>query len=176
MSLSRNSNMNEESFMKKKRMYIRNVRTGLIIFLVVTVAGLFAGCAPSGNYGTLQRSRELDQKFLNYEVLPDYNYFISGVYDKPTAILGIHKDYQLVSDLWEPVQISTAELEKFIQGIDPESYRGTIGYYAAYILDPDGKTVGIWYSIQNTTTVKFLGGNKIEVFTPIPIPPGGRMR
>ena len=162
--------------MKKKRIHIRYLWPGLNIFLVVVVAGLFVGCATSGNYGTLQRSQELNQKFLNSEVLPDYNYYISGGDVRPNAILGIYKDYQLVSKLWEPVQISSAQLERFIQAIDPESYRGPVGYYAAYILGPGGKTVGIWYSIQNTTTIKFLGGNKIEVYTPSTIQPGNRGR
>ena len=162
--------------MKKKRMRIRHMWSGLIFFLVVAAAGLFVGCATSGNYGTLQRSQELNQKFLNSEVLPDYNYYISGGYDRPNAILGIHKDYQLVSDLWEPVQMSSAQMEKFIQAIDPESYRGPAGYFAAYIMGSDGKKVGIWYSIQNTTTVKFLGGNKVEVYTPSNIQPGNLRR
>ena len=162
--------------MKKKRIQIRYLWPGLNIFLVVAVAGLFVGCATSGNYGTLQRSQELNQKFLNSEVLPDYNYYISGGYDRPNAILGIHKDYQLLSDLWEPVQMSSGLMGKFIQAIDPESYRGPVGYFAAYILSPGGKTVGIWYSIQNTTTIKFLNGNKIEVYTPRLLQPGNERR
>jgi Na+-translocating ferredoxin:NAD+ oxidoreductase RnfG subunit len=156
--------------MKKETVHVSHVWTSLIIALIIVVAGLLAGCATNGTYGTLERSQELNQKFLNYEVLPDYNYYSSGGYDRPDAILGIQKDYQLVSDLWEPAQISSAQMAKWIQAIDPESYRGPVGYFAAYILDPDGKKVGIWYSIQNTTTVKFLEGKKIEVYTPTVLP------
>ncbi|MEK6197659.1 MAG: hypothetical protein N2B58_05740 [Desulfobacterales bacterium] len=43
---------------------------------------------------------------------------------------------------------------------------------AYYILDPEGKQVGFWYSIQNYTVVKFLEENKIEVYTPDLIQPG----
>jgi len=152
--------------MKKETVHVSHVWISLIAALFIAVAGLLAGCATNGTYGTLERSQELNQKFLNYEILPDYNYYSSGGYDRPNAILGIHKDYQLVSDLWAPAQISSAQMQKWIQAIDPESYRGPVGYFAAYILDPDGKKVGIWYSIQNTTTVKFLEGKKIEVYTP----------
>lgn len=152
--------------MKKETVDVNIVWTSLITALVIAVAGLLANCATSGTFGSLERNQELNQKILNYEVLPDYKYYSSGGYDSPNAILGIHKDYQLVSDLWAPAQISSAQMEKWIQAIDPESYRGPVGYFAAYILDPDGKKVGIWYSIQNTTTVKFLEGKKIEVYTP----------
>lgn len=168
--------MNGGRFMKTREMSTRRLWSGLILFSVIALAGLIAGCGGGGNFGTLQRNQELNQKFLNSEVLPDYNYYISGGYDRPNAILGVHKDYQLVSDLWEPVQMNTAQLEKFIQAIDPESYRGPVGYFAAYILDPNGKKAGIWYSIQNTTTVKFLGGSQIEVYTPSNIQPGNLRR
>jgi len=77
------------------------------------------------------------------------------------------------------VEISSAQLEKWIRTIDPEDYRGPVGYFAAYILNPAGERVGFWYSIQDTTRINFLEGNKIKVFTPDlhqPEPGAGRMR
>lgn len=150
-----------------KTVNVSNVCTGLITALVIfAVAGLLAGCATIGTKGTMQRSQELNQKFLNYEVLLDYNYYYSGGHDRPNAILGIHKDYQLVSPLWKTIQLNSAQLEKWIETIAPEDYRGQSGYVAAYILDPNGKKVGIWYSIRDTTPVKFLERNKIKVYSP----------
>ncbi len=149
-----------------------NIVLGLITALVISaVAGLFAGCATGGSKGTMQPSRELNQKILNYDVLPDYNYYYSGSFERPNAILGIHKDYQLVSQFWQTAQISPTQMGKWIQTIGPEKYRGPSGYIAAYILDPDGKKIGIWYSIQNATTVEFLEGNKVKVNSPDLYPP-----
>ena len=54
---------------------------------------LLVGCA-GGNYGRLDRDRDLDSMFLNYEVLPDHRYYTSGGYDSPNAILAIHRDYE----------------------------------------------------------------------------------
>jgi hypothetical protein len=110
----------------------------IAFFLLFAVVLTFIGCAGSGKRGTLKRDRELDNQFMRYEVIPDHRYYFSGGYAKPNAILGIHKDYQLVSTLWQPVQIR----------------------------DPTGKRVGIWYSIQSYTPIRFLEGNKIEVITP----------
>jgi hypothetical protein len=153
-------------------MKVKGVNTSWVWARVVVFSLFFAatlllvGCTAGANRGSLQRDRDLDNQFLRYEVVEDHNYYFSGGYDKPNAILGIHKDYELVSDLWQPVQISSAQLEKWIRFIAPESYRGTGGYFAAYILNPEGKRVGFWYSVQSTTTIKFLEGNKIEVYTP----------
>jgi len=130
---------------------------------------LLIGCAAGGNYGKLDRNRDLDNMFLNYEVLPDHRYYTSGGYDAPDAILAIHKDYELNNsgNLWVPIpNVDYAQMRKWIDTIGPEENYRADGYFAAYILDPNGKRVGVWYSIQSTTTVKFLEGNKILVYTP----------
>ena len=144
------------------------------LLLAITVIFFFlSGCAGAGNYGTIQRDRALDQMFLAYQVLPDHKYYTSGGYDKPNAILGIHKDYLLVSDLWLSIPgVDSAQIQKWIRTIDPEDRATGHSYFAYYILDPEGKQVGFWYSIQNHTVVKFLEENRIEVYTPDLIQPG----
>lgn len=114
---------------------------------------------------------ELNRMILAYKVLPDHNYYHSGSFDRPNAILGIHKDYHLVSQLWKPVQVGSAQLAKWIQSIGPEKYKGQTGYVAAYILNPEGRKVGLWYSIMKNTEVEFLEGNKIKVNSPDLYPP-----
>jgi len=156
------------------------------LLLVIAIISLFiSGCAGTGNYGTFHRDRELENMFMSYQILPDYNYFTSGGYDKPNAILGIHKDYQMITDIdWRSIpNISSAQVEKWIRTIDPDDRSVGSNYFAYYILDPEGKQVGFWYSIQNHTVVKFLEENKIEVYPPDLIQPGdefggksGRMR
>jgi hypothetical protein len=143
----------------------------LLSVTVITLA--IAGCAHSGNYGTLHRDRELDRMFLSSQVLPGYKYYISGGYDKPIAILGIHHDYHLVSNLWLPVpNVDSGLIQKWVQTIDPESRETGHSYFAYFILDPDGRRAGFWYSIQHDTVVKFLDEHKIEVYTPDLIQPG----
>ena len=144
------------------------------LFLVIAIISFFfSGCAGTGNYGTLHRDRELDQMFLSYQVLPDYKYYTSGGYDKPNAILGVHKDYLLVTDLWQNIpSVNSAQIQKWISTIDPEDRETGHSYFAYYILDQEGKQVGFWYSIQKFTVVKFLEENKIEVYTPDLIQPG----
>jgi hypothetical protein len=132
---------------------------------------LLAGCAVTGDiYGTTARDRDLDNMFLNYEVLQDYNYFTSGGYDRPNAILLIHKDYELdnPANLWVPITyVDYNQMRKWVSVISSEQDANrSYNYYAAYILDQKGKKVGVWYSVEIFATVKFLEGNKIFVYTP----------
>lgn len=134
----------------------------LMLFLLV-------GCA-AGNYGRLERNRDLDNMFLNYEVLPDHRYYATGGYDWPNAILAIHRDYVLDNpgNLWLSYpNMSSGQMQKWIDTIAPEqNYRYSGRYFAAYILDLNGNRIGAWYAVENNTTVKFLEGNKIQVYTP----------
>ncbi|KPK26644.1 MAG: hypothetical protein AMJ61_08305 [Desulfobacterales bacterium SG8_35_2] len=130
---------------------------------------LIAGCA-GGNYGKIDGDRDLDNMFHNYEVLPDHRYYTSGGYDAPNAILAIHRDYELdnTDNLWVPIpNVDSGQMRQWIDTIAPDqNYRYSGAYFAAYILDPNGKRVGAWFAIENTTTVKFLEGNKVRVYTP----------
>ena len=58
-------------------------------------------------------------------------------------------------------------MRKWIDTIAPEQdYRYSNGYFATYILTPDGEKIGAWYSIQYYTPVKFLEDNRVMVQTP----------
>ena len=102
--------------------------------------------------------------------MQDYNYFTTGGYDRPNAILLIHKDYELdnVGNLWVPIPSADyTQNKKWISFIGAEQDFNRSGYYyAAYILDQNGTRVGVWYSIETFVTVKFLEGNRILVYTP----------
>ena len=150
-----------------------NVAVQRLILIMAVL--FFSGCAVGGNHGTLLRNRELDKMFLSYQVIPDHRYYTSGGYDRPNAILGLHKDYQLDNDLWQSIpNVDSAQIEKWIRTIDPQDRGVGHNYFAYYILDPDGKRVGFWYSIQNFAVIKFFEEKRIQVYTPDLIQPGDR--
>ena len=145
----------------------------LFTFLVAILAlFLLAGCVTGANSGKMERNRDLDNMFLNYEVLPDHRYYTTGSFDAPDAILAVHTDYELDNsgNLWRGIpNVDSTQMRIWIDTIAPEqNYRYSNGYFAAYILDPTGKRVGAWYSIEPHATVKFLEGNKVLVYTPSP--------
>lgn len=130
-----------------------------LLFTAVT------GC--SGNFGHLRRDGEARKNFESYQVLPDHNYFYSGSSSKPIAIMGIHKDYTLETQLWKSVELTPEQLKSWMNNISPTLGRA-IDNYGSVIVDPAGKTVGIWYSKYKQTTVEFKDNNTIIVHTPKP--------
>ncbi len=156
----------------KKYRELENVKISEILLVLLVglfILAAFNGCA-SGNYGSMTFDRELDNKFTNHQVLPEHSYYITGGYTAPTAILAIHNSYQLdnSSKLWIPVpDVDSSKLKNWIDNLDyNEGFVKGNDYMAAYILAPDGKRVGAWYSSERQTTVQFLEGNMLKVFTP----------
>ena len=125
----------------------------------VAILAVFSGC--SANYGRLEINNAVEQAFRNYEMLDDYRYYYSGRENKPSAIIGIDPAFQFSSKYWtaiEPLQIRTMVGRMF-----PD-----YGFlYGAYILAPDGRKAGVWYSWVNIFTAKFED-DRIIVFSPEP--------
>ena len=148
---------------------LKSLLTPLTAFFLIF---LLSGCATTGLYGTVDRDYDLDERFRNYEVLQEYTYYESGGYRAPNAILLIHKDFELdnSAQLWRPVpDIDSSKIKYWLSAIHNERYLNRPSrYYAAYILNPDGKRVGVWYSYEPLVTAKFPEGNKIVVYTPDP--------
>ena len=120
-------------------------------------------------YGKLQRSSEVNKIFQNYQVLPGYKYYTSGLREIPFAIIGIKAGYKLRKGLWKEVQLTKPLLRSWVYQMD-----NLYGYppYGSKILDNNGGQVGIWYSSKQWTTVILEGENQVAVFTPEP--PGFR--
>jgi hypothetical protein len=146
-------------------------RNTLITILASTLMILLlVSSAVADIYGTQIRDRDLDNRFRDYEVLQDYNYYTSGGYDRPNAILLIHKDYELDNpgNLWIPIPyVDYNQKKKWVSVISSEQDANRSGnYYATYLLDQNGRKVGVWYSIEVFATVKFVDEGKILVYTP----------
>ncbi|NNL76327.1 MAG: hypothetical protein HKO68_08335 [Desulfobacterales bacterium] len=125
---------------------------------------LVSGCGAS-NYGRLQSSREATEVFNQDQVISDYTYYYSGFQTIPYGIIGIDNNYRLRSSHWKRIDMNPTLLNQLtyrmqnVYSLDP---RGS------WILDPDGRRVGIWYSSQLWTKVKLSKNNQIVVITPKP--------
>ena len=137
-------------------------RPGLVMMLAAVLL-LLGGCATSG--GRLQNSAEVTELFEKKQILDGYQYFFSGFAEIPYGIVGISTDYHLYTRMWEPFTPDPELLGQLIyrmQNVYDTPPRG------AWILDPEGKRVGFWYSSRHATVVRMKAKRQIVVGTPEP--------
>ena len=152
--------------MLKNKLIVAGAK-GWFLFLnipLVLMIAVLSGCG-SPNYGRLQSSHEVTQMFKNNQILSDHQYYFSGFQRIPYGIVGIVNNYKLRSSRWKPIELNPTILNQLtyrmvhVYSLEP---RG------AWILDPDGNRVGIWYSSRNQTKVKMEKDNHVVVVTPEP--------
>ena len=129
---------------------------------------LISGCFE--NYGRLKHNAEVSRAFQTYQVEPDYKYYYYGRTNMPYAIVGIDRTYHMQSRVWREVDHDT---EKFLKMIfwtwDDIRYYWLRNFtQGAYILDPEGKRVGIWYSGLWWAAIRFEDDRRIVVMPETP--------
>ena len=141
--------------------------THVVIIMLFLFGIFFSGCAATQqNTATFKDDPQITETFASGQILPDYKYYYSGPVNFPIAILGIHKDYQLRSDLWNEADMLEKQLKAWIAELDDSFRSFKYRYHGAAILDNTGKQVGIWYSMVGSVTVQIKPGNQVVVYTP----------
>ena len=121
---------------------------GLVVIVVIQIT--LAGCATTEKMKSsgVVTSREATDIWHSYEVLPNYNYYVSGPESQPHYIIGIDNKYRLTSKLWRPVDLTPEMLKNWFNYIRPR-----VGYsvdpYGAFIMGPNNERVGLWYSVRD---------------------------
>ena len=82
-------NGNIYNLVKRWKILVTLFASTLTFFLLLGTA------AAEVSWGILDRDRDLDNRFRSYEAMQEYNYYTTGGYDRPTAILLIDKKYEL---------------------------------------------------------------------------------
>jgi hypothetical protein len=136
----------------------------------VAILSILSGCAAvqeKKSSGVII-SREATEIWHSYEVLPNYNYYITGAASRPWHIIGIDEKYHLTSKLWEPVDLTPEMVDKWIN-----YYRPRVGYsvnsYGSFIINPEGERIGLWYSVRKYNhkgSVEFGENNQISAKRP----------
>ena len=131
-------------------------------FALLTAFMLVLAAACGGNYGRLQYNQEVDLAFRNFEKLDNYEYYYSGRRNKPSAVIGIDPAFEFSSRFW--TVIPPDQFETMVGRLSPPEYGFLNG---AYMLTPDGRRAGVWYSWVNVASFKF-DGDRIIVNSPEP--------
>jgi hypothetical protein len=134
---------------------------------IVSIAIMIVGCVR--NYGSLQKSSEIVRAFESYQILEGYRYYYSGRENKPSAIIGVHRNYSFESKYWTEIELTPSALKKAVNRLHSLHH---YPHYGAYIIDPNGKRAGIWFSSINFATIKLEGDNRLVIYSPEPLDEG----
>lgn len=136
----------------------RQLAVVILCFLTFWVA---QGC--SAHYGKLRRSTEVTQSFESYEIFPNHKYYYTGLENRPYAIVALQQDYAIGSRFWNEFDSDPQKLKRLVDAIYED--RDYVYPYGAYLLDPDGKPVGMWYSSVSIVGVAVDQTNRIVSIT-----------
>ncbi len=120
------------------------------------------GCA-TGQYGGLRYSGEVTRMFDQHAVPTNYHYFITGRSELPYAVIGLQPQYQLVGKFWKPVEPAIADSLLLWR---PDIWDRFEQPQGAWIVDQQGKKIGIWYSMYPSTTIFVQKDDRVEVYSP----------
>ena len=142
------------------------VRGYAILGFCFFIAAMVSGCL--GTYGKLHWDPQVTTAFQSYEVQKDFNYYYYGVGNRTFAIAGITPDYVLESRMWREVKQEPEAFKSLVSRAWENSYYMPYNPRGAYILSPEGKQVGVWYSSLRFVTVKFGNNNRIVLIPDTP--------
>ena len=133
---------------------------------------LFITSCAAKNTSQIRENHKVTQIFRSYTVVPDYNYYYYGIPDLPDAIIGIDKKLTVQSRLWQNMTLTEESLNKLVIDLDRFATGSEFApqynnrYRGAYIFDPEGNNVGIWYSKYDWGVFEFQEPDIIIPYAP----------
>lgn len=145
--------------------YLHQLRISGATVMLIAILSL-GGCA--GSYGRLQPSSSVTAIFKAEQVLPDHKYYYAGPDGWPDAIIAVNEDFKLVSDQWTAFEPSPQRLRGLMDYAQTHYGSNTRHFpYGYTILAPDGRKVGVWYSIWDWTTIQMLSDHEVKIYPPL---------
>jgi hypothetical protein len=119
----------------------------LMLVLAAALVSTISGCA-STNRGGIRHSREATNAFERLHVFPGHRYYYLNQENSPYAVVGLERDYRIEDKLYTEVDPGSKTFEKVVGLVQSFPARGSYAT-GAWILDPQGKRIGAWYSSLN---------------------------
>ena len=133
---------------------MKSIRNSCFFLLMVACLSTMA-CSGQlfQSFGRIDLNGETTRAFENYSVDTNFRYFVSGSDTYPNAIIGLHRDYRIdPKSLWKEVDMSTDVMQKIVGSMKEKTSHRLRSLYGFELLDPKGKPIGVWYSIQTART------------------------
>ena len=133
---------------------MRSIRgTCCFLLLVACLSAMACSGQLFQSFGRIDISGETTRAFENYSVDTDFQYFVSGTDTYPNAIIGLHRDYRIdPKSLWKKVDMTPAVMQKLVGSMREKTSHRLLSLHGFELLDPKGKPIGVWFSIQTART------------------------
>lgn len=151
---------------KQKSLEFTGRRACLAVILLLAAATVIGGCATPR--AGLDRSQQVFEDYSAGKVLDGHVYYTTGPEQAPDAILGVSRNYTLVSERWKERQVDPQSLLRLVKNMDREFGSPTSGLIGARVLDAKGEQIGVWYSGVALTGVEMQGDGKVRIDPPNP--------
>jgi len=139
---------------------------------------LAGGCATKTekqNWGKIVQAGEATQLVESATVLPDHTYYFTGPEAIPDAVIAIDNRFTLQSKYWIKIDDVAEKLKDWNRYIDnAHSFESSnirtrmmIRYGGFWIMTPDDKQAGLWYSRHDNTVIQFPDPSTIIIYAPV---------
>jgi hypothetical protein len=151
----------------KRRINMKNQSQRNIV-LILSILVLCGCAAMLSGYGTNVLDDKVWDKFENFQIDPDMNYYASGPQDAyPIVIMGLKKQYVLDNDLWKPLPPDPKLFKSLIQRMQFEAQKIGQVQRGFVLKSPEGQDVGVCYCrLTVRMSLKMGEDNKMIVITP----------
>ncbi|MCU0590793.1 MAG: hypothetical protein MUC57_04890 [Desulfobacterales bacterium] len=135
------------------------------VWLAIVLA-LLSGCS-TANRGGLRNSREVGRAFETFHIYPNHRYWYYYLENNPFAVVGLEPPYRIEDINWKEVDPDSKTFEKVVGLV--EHFPATGAYtYGAFILDPQARQIGVWYSSLSAGIVVDPESQVVSVNTAMP--------
>jgi hypothetical protein len=142
------------------------IKAILKYLILLGVLALFGCATMAPGYGTFVPDQNVPMNLESFQIDPDMNYYFSGPFMWPDAIIGVKKAYRLDSTLWRKIVVTPELVRNFVSTI--KSQQSPITLYSYAILDDKGKQIGVWYSsLVINSYIKMEDERTVDISTPI---------
>jgi hypothetical protein len=143
-------------------------RVCFYLLLVVCLSTMACTGQPFRSFGRINLNSEIGRAFESCSVNVDFRYYVSGPNESPNAVIGLHQDYRIdPKSLWKEVEMTPTTMRKIVDNMKERSSNRLLFLYGFELLDPKGKSVGVWYSIATAPTcLQIKDDGTVRIDTP----------
>lgn len=138
------------------------------LLLIVSLSTMACTGQLFQNFGKIALNDETTRAFESYSVNEDFRYYISGPDGNPNVIVGLHRDHRIGPRiLWKEVEMTPKAMKEITENMKKRASVRMHFLYGFNLLDPQGKPIGVWYSIQTARTcLQIRDDGTVRIDTP----------